>query len=98
MITTVTAPIWRWTSGSAPASWFFATIDPHISTEIRYERLGLTRGFGSVPVKVTIGSTIWRTSLFPSKAHNGYLLPVKAAVRKAEGIKEGDDVEITLEV
>jgi Domain of unknown function (DUF1905) len=98
MMTTVTTPIWRWTSATAPASWFFATIDPHLSAEIRYERLGLSRGFGSVPVKVTIGSTTWRTSLFPSKTHNGYLLPIKAAVRKAEGIKEGDDVEITFEV
>ena len=52
--------------------------------------------WGSVYVEATIGSTIWRTSLFPSKQAGGWLLPLKAAVRKAEKIAEGSVVEAEL--
>jgi hypothetical protein len=34
--------------------------------------------------------------VFPSKSDGGWLLPVKAAVRKAEGIGEGDYFEVSL--
>ncbi len=98
MIATVTAPVWVWTSGKAPASWYFVTIPPEISAEIKYEMLGLTRGFGAVPVTATIGETTWRTSLFPSKDMGGYLLPLKSAVRKAQGVRAGEVVTVRLEV
>ena len=54
-------------------------------------------GFGSLKVRATIGDTPFQTSLFPSK-ELGWLLPVKASVRKAEAIAEGDAVSVTLEV
>lgn len=58
---------------------------------------GMARGFGSLKVTATIGDSTWRTSVFPSR-EEGWMLPVKAAVRKAEGIGEGDEVELVLEV
>ncbi len=57
---------------------------------------GMARGFGSLKVTATIGETSWRTSIFPSR-ETGWMLPVKAAVRKAEGLSEGDEVELILE-
>ena len=39
---------------------------------------------------------MFKTSLFPSN-ELGWLLPVKASVRKAEGLSEGDAVEVVLE-
>jgi hypothetical protein len=54
-------------------------------------------GFGSLKVRATIGISRFDTSLFPSK-ELGWLLPVKASVRKAEGIGEGDPVAVVLEV
>ena len=50
-------------------------------------------GFGSLKVEARIGDSAFTTSVFPSK-EIGWLLPVKAAVRKAEGIAEGDAVTI----
>ena len=47
------------------------------------------RGFGSARITATIGETRWQTSVFPHKASGGWFLPVKAAVRKAEGLVEG---------
>ncbi|MEY2925801.1 MAG: hypothetical protein RL367_278 [Pseudomonadota bacterium] len=90
-----TATLWRW---RADAAWHFLTIDPQTSAEIRYETLGQARHFGSIKVTATIGETAFQTSLFPHKESSGYLLPVKASVRKAEGVSEGDTVHVMLMV
>ncbi len=55
-------------------------------------------GFGSRRVEVTVGATTWRTSVFPDNASASYLLPVKKAVRVAEGLDEGDEITVRLEV
>ncbi|WP_299091410.1 DUF1905 domain-containing protein [uncultured Microbacterium sp.] len=57
-----------------------------------------TRGFGSVRVAVTIGSSQWRTSLFPSAESGTYVLPIKRAVRDAEAIGDGDVIAIEIDV
>jgi hypothetical protein len=98
---TVTAPLWRWQSATAPAAWFFVTITGDVADGIRIAALGGQwlngrKGFGSARVDVTIGETSWQTSVFPHKESGGWLLPVKAAVRKAEGLAEGDDVTVTV--
>jgi hypothetical protein len=49
-----------------------------------------------IPVQVQIGKTKWQTSLFPKD--DLYLVPIKASVRKAENLEEGDNVTIRLEV
>lgn len=88
--------LWRWT-GDAPASWIFITLPADIAFEIKCAS-EIRRAWGSVAVKARIGATEWRTSLFPDKASGGYLLPVKAAVRKAENLGEGDVSEIELSI
>jgi Domain of unknown function (DUF1905) len=57
---------------------------------------GARRGWGSIKVTATIGETSWSTSIFPAKEQGGYMLPVKASVRKAEGLVAGDDVRVVL--
>ncbi len=90
------AEVWLWTSQGA--SWHFLTVGGEAAAEVRYASLGLTRGFGSVPVEVKIGKTRWRTSLFPYKASGGFMLPLKAAVRRAEGLRVGDTVSVMLTI
>ena len=99
----VTGKLWRWQGkdkdgSSSPVSWFFITIDGPVAEAIRAASPGRTAAWGSVYVSVTIGATSWRTSLFPSKEVGGYMLPVKAAVRKAEHLAEGDVVLVRLSV
>jgi hypothetical protein len=99
---TCTATLWRWTGGKAAGSWYFLTIGGEagemISATALMRRLeGMGRGFGSLKVTATIGSSLWQTSVFPSRK-DGWMLPVKAAVRKAEALGEGDEVEVVLEV
>ena len=98
---THTGPLWRWTSPAAPAAWHFVTIDGAAGealsgTAIMRRLEGNSRGFGSLKVVATIGESVFKTSVFPSK-EIGWLLPVKVAVRRAEGIGEGDLVEVGLE-
>jgi len=45
---------------------------------------------------VRIGETEWTTSLFPKDG--GYLVPVKVAVQRAEGIEVGDVLAVELRI
>lgn len=56
------------------------------------------RGWGSVRVEATIGTTTWTTSVFPDAKTGSFLLPIKKEVRNAEGIGEGDRVRFTLTI
>ncbi|WP_296307584.1 DUF1905 domain-containing protein [Erythrobacter sp.] len=95
---TVRGAVWLWRGADgqpAKAAWYFLTIDGETASAIRASAVNAA-AWGSVYVEATIGGTTWRTSLFPSKAHGGWLLPLKAAVRKAEKIVEGTVVEAVL--
>jgi hypothetical protein len=81
------------------AAWHFVTLPKGPAREIRMLVGGATgRGWESVPVVATLGATTWRTSIFPDKKAGSFVLPLKAEIRKAEGIEEGQTVEIRLEV
>jgi len=63
------------------------------SAELKEEARSLIY-WGQVPVRVVIGATEFKTALFPKDGR--YMVPLKDAVRKAEGIDEGDVVTVTL--
>ncbi len=90
---TFEAPLWLYATAKAP--WYFITVPVDISASIRFFA-GTTNGFGSVRVRASIGATHWKTSLFPDKKSGCYFLPVKAAVRMAQGITTDDLVSVTL--
>jgi hypothetical protein len=88
--------IWIWKGGAA-GRWYFITVPEEESDEIRAHAFGNPRGFRSVRVEATIGSVAWRTSVFPLNS-GGYLLPLKAEVRKKANIGAGDEVAVKLEL
>jgi hypothetical protein len=92
---TLTTPLWLWSGENG--SWHFLTIAGDEALEIGMEAaaFGLRRGFGSVRVEVTIQGVTWRTSVFRQKS-GGYILPVKADVRRRTGIAQGDLVAVEL--
>jgi hypothetical protein len=77
-------------------AWHFVTLPEDVSDEIADLTEGRTHGFGSVRVSVTVGGTTWGTSLFPDSKAGAYVLPVKKAVRAAEGLMAGDPVELRI--
>lgn len=89
------AKVWRW---QGAASWHFVSVDKKNSRTIR-ELFGTPRhGWGSIPVTVTLGGSMWKTSIFPDSKRGAYILPLKALVRKAEGIATGDTARFTLRI
>lgn len=95
MIAEFRAPLWRW---QGRAAWHFLTLPQELSDEIDEATQGSQGGFGSVRVQASVGATSWQTSLFPSTEHAAYLLPVKRAVRVAEGLQEGAPVLVRVQV
>jgi hypothetical protein len=89
----VTSTLELWAGDSA--TWHFISIGAEESIEIRVHGFANPRGFGSVRVLASIGEVNWRTSVFPQKS-GGYLLPVKADVRRRAGIVAGDEVTVGL--
>jgi len=85
--------IWFW---KGPAPWFFVTVPTEQSHALKAISGFVTYGWGVIPVHVRIGQSEWKTSLFPKEGR--YLVPIKASVRKAENLAEGDKVTIRLEV
>jgi hypothetical protein len=49
-----------------------------------------------IPVVARIGRTEWKTAMWPKDGR--YSLPIKASVREAEGLKQGDKVVVRIEV
>jgi len=84
-----------WLYPGESGNWHFFTIPKKESSELNALYKGLTKGWGSLPVEVTIGKTTWKTSIFPDRKSGTYLLPLKAAVRKKEELFEGDICTVT---
>ena len=89
------AELWLYDGDSA---WHFITVPADFSDEIEARAARQPKGFGSVPVHVTIGATTWSTSLFPDPKRRAYVLPVKKDVRKRESIAAGDHLAVALEL
>jgi hypothetical protein len=76
-------------------AWHFVTLPREAADEIRFHN-PLTRGFMPIACEATVGMTRWKTSVFPDSKSGSYVLAVKADVRKAEKIKAGDAVHVTI--
>jgi hypothetical protein len=79
--------IWYW---RGPAPFHFVTVPEDVSADIRAVSPLVSYGWGVIPVSVRIGETEFKTSLFPKDG--GYVVPIKDAVRHAEGLALGDTV------
>ncbi len=85
--------LWFW---KGPAPWHFVTVPDKDCGALEAASGFVTYGWGMIPVAARIGATGWTTSLFPKDGQ--YIVPVKAWVRKAEGLELGDVVTVRLAV
>jgi hypothetical protein len=88
-----TGEIWFW---RGPAPWYFITVPDDECGALEAVSARATYGWGMIPVTAQIGGTGWKTSLFPKDGR--YIVPVKAWVRKAEGLELGDVPTVRLSV
>lgn len=91
----VDAKVWLY---PGDAAWHFVTIPQDISGEIKSLFGDRAKGWGSIPVEITLGSSTWKTSIFPDKKEGAYLLPLKVEIRKKESIHDGDSLNFLLEI
>ncbi len=82
------APVIEW---RGPAPFFYADIPAEDSDDVKDAAKGLEY-WGQVPVVVRVGDTDFTTALFPKEGR--YLLPLRDAVRRAEGIELGMTLEV----
>ena len=87
------AEIWLY-EGDAP--WHFVTLPVDVADELRARTAGTRRGFGSIRVRASLGSSTWSTSIFPDRRSDSYLLPIKAEIRRREQVEAGDTVSVEL--
>ncbi len=93
MNTEFTGKIWFW---KGPAPWYFVTVPEAQCRELKAMSPFVTYGWGMIPATIRIGKTEYKTALWPK---NGlYIVPLKASVRKAEKLEEGDEVTVQLRV
>ncbi len=83
--------IWEW---RGPAPHHFVTVPDEESAALEATSGMVSYGWGMIPVDVEIGRTRWATSLWPKDGR--YIVPLKAAVRRAEDLEIGDTVEVRL--
>lgn len=88
------ARLWRWSARTQ--EWVFVRLPDDVSADIA-DVPRPRAGFGAVKVAVTIGGSRWRTSIFPERTGGPYVLPVKKAVRVAEGLEVGDVTRVGIE-
>jgi hypothetical protein len=88
-----TSKLWFW---KGPAPWYFVTVPAKQCRDLKAISGGVTYGWGMIPAHVRLGTSEWTTSLFPKDGR--YIVPIKASVRKAERLEEGDHVTLRLDV
>ena len=74
------------------------TMPPEVADDIHARTATSARPFGTVPARVTLGSSTWTTSLFADTRSGSYLLPIKAAVLARERVGDGDVVALEVEL
>lgn len=80
-----------------PAPYHFLVAPPAEAEWLRDIMRDVTYGWGMIPVTGWIGDTEFTTSLWPRKG-GSFWVPLKDAVRAAEGIELGDVVRVRLSI
>ena len=83
--------LWFW---KGPAPWYFITVPQAECSLLEDASEFVSYGWGMIPATVRLGGSRWRTALFPKDGR--YIVPVKAAVRRAEGLDAGDRSTVQL--
>lgn len=79
-----------------PAPYLFAVMPEPEVEELSLIAREVTYGWGCIAATGRVGATEFTTSLFPR--NGGYLVPMKVAVQRAEGVELGDVVRIWLRI
>lgn len=77
-----------------PSPYFFAPLPAGEADAVRRVSRAVTYGWGVIPVEAEVDGVAFTTSLFPKD--DGYLLPLKDAVRRKANVTAGDTLAVSL--
>lgn len=80
----------------SPGGWYFISLPTTIAAEIRTGLQSEEEGWGRLKAVAKTGNSEWKTAIWYDTKMNTYLLPLKAEIRKKEGIIVGKKLQITL--
>ncbi|PIU01061.1 MAG: DUF1905 domain-containing protein [Bdellovibrionales bacterium CG10_big_fil_rev_8_21_14_0_10_45_34] len=76
--------------------WFFVTLPRSLSLKIRKDHGLSEEGWGRLKATAKLGKTSWATAIWYDSKVQSYLLPLKASVRRFEGIESKAIVSLEL--
>ncbi|MBC9733250.1 DUF1905 domain-containing protein [Nocardioides marmotae] len=89
----VTGPVFEW---RGPAPHHFVALPEDDAAVVADVAAAVTYGWGMIPVAVRMGGTRWTTALWPRDG--SYVVPLKLAARRAEGVATGDVVDLVVTI
>ncbi len=87
--------LWKY---DGPGGWHFVNLPSKLSTEIRKNHPGAEEGWGRLKSSVIVGKTSWDTAIWFDRKLGTYLLPIKASIRKTEGLLIGQEIPIQISI
>ena len=92
---TFSGPIWVWEDAGTRA--LFVRLPRDMAADIVEEVKCVKKKPGkSVRVTAIVGGSSWDTAIFRDESEKTFALPLKAAVRDKELLREGQMVEVTI--
>jgi hypothetical protein len=85
--------LWYW---RGPPPWYFIPVPEAECGMLHDVSEFVSLAWGMIPVTVRLGSSEYDTILFQKDGR--YLVPVKAAIRRAQDLDEGDRATVQLTV
>lgn len=85
------AEVWQY-AGSG--GWYFVSLPLDLAAEIRENLKWQEEGWGRMKVTAEIGASRWDTAIWFDKNRKTYLLPLKAEIRKKEGLKAEERIRV----
>lgn len=76
--------------------WVFVALPGKLSKQIRSFLKAEEEGWGRLKATAIVGNSEWQTSIWFDTKLNAYLLPLKAEIRKKEGVVVGKEIEVLI--
>ena len=85
---------YQYSSTPDKVCWVFVSLPKEISIEIRNNFKMLEEGWGRLKITAKVGNSEWKTAIWFDTKEDTYLLPLKAEIRKKEGISLDEEIGV----
>ncbi len=81
---------------ASPGGWYFVSLPKEMAKEIRTSLKSEEEGWGRLKAVAKVGKSDWKTAIWFDTKANTYLLPLKAEIRKKEGIEIDKELHVII--